>query len=614
MRWLLDSMTRARPLVLGLCLAALGNGPARGDSGLVALVGATVVGQPKLGAATVLIRDGRIEQVGARAKVAVPQECQSIDVQGKFLIPGLVDLASECVDADCLNLNLYYGVTTLRTVGSFNPELTHGQTVAPRVVPAAVVDLAGTPTAGSIPIGGPDEVESVLTDVAGRGAAWVIAEPAVGQDLLTAIVAKARALGLKAGARLGATRLQAALGLKVDSIEHVTSLLTSELTLTPFAFQKDPVSLYTKYVVPQAAVLGLEEKAQNGAFREAGKSHVGFLPGLTSIEYPALRSPPQLDKLPGALQQEPERYGNSSLTLRKSFELMMLATRAFAEAGGLLGVGTHSPGLLNVPGYAVHREMELLVQAGLKPMPALEAATSGGAQILGLSDVGKIAPGMAADLVVLGADPTQDIAATQQIEQVLVAGQPVDRETLLQGGGSGGGEQLGSSWTMDPIVGFDEQTLDQGDVVHGEVFPASAQAMPKVRFIPNDDGFYVRLSGHVQGSEESGLRINLSPDGKRPWDMASYGGPVLRVRGNKQQFWLRVRTLGIQDEDYFSVTFIAEEDWTTIRIPWKTLRQSGRGKQMAFHARDIVGFDIYTRARSGEVFYQLDLDSIRLFE
>jgi hypothetical protein len=221
---------------------------------------------------------------------------------------------------------------------------------------------------------------------------------------------------------------------------------------------------------------------------------------------------------------------------------------------------------------------------------------------------------MVADLLVLGADPTQDIAATQQLEQVLLAGVPVDRETLLRGGAGGGGERLGAPWTRNPIIGFDEQSLENGELVRGEVFPASGTGTPKLRFIQNDEGYYVRLSGGVQGSVEAGLSLRLSEDGTRPWDMASYGGPVLRVRGNKQQFWMRVRTLGVQDQDYFSATFLAEEDWTTIQIPWKTLRQSGRGKQMAFHGRDIVGFDIYTRTRSGEMFYQLDLDYIGLFE
>jgi hypothetical protein len=118
----------------------------------------------------------------------------------------------------------------------------------------------------------------------------------------------------------------------------------------------------------------------------------------------------------------------------------------------------------------------------------------------------------------------------------------------------------------------------------------------------------------VEASEEAGLRLSFSADGQRPWDMASYSGPVVRVRGNNQQFWLRVRTLGVKDQDFFSATFLAGEDWQEIQIPWTALRQSGKGRQLAFHGRDILGFDIYTRARSQEAFYQLDVDYVGLYE
>jgi hypothetical protein len=597
--------------ILGLCLVATAARAQEAPAPL-ALVGATVVGQEKLGPATVLLRGGRIEQVGARAKVTVPDDAEVLEVEGRYLVPGLIDLASECGDPDCLALNLYFGVTTLRSVGKLGPDLGAGLSVAPRVVAAAPVDLAGSQPGAAVQIHGPKDLDLVLSELSGRGARWILAEPAVGPELLRELVTQARAQGLKVGARLGATGLDQALGMGLDSVEHISSVLTSHINLTPFAYQKDAPGLYLRYVVPQLALLDLPGKISSGAFRAAGKSGAAVLPGLASIEYPVLRRAPQMQKLPGALQREPDRHGATSIALREGFDQMKLLTLALRDAGALIAVGSRSPGAMNVPGYAVQRELQLLVEAGFTPAQALAAGTEAGARVLGLADVGKIAPGMAADFLVLGADPLADIAALEQIEHVVAGGRAVERESLLQSGAVV--QRVGSPWTRSYIHGFDDQSLTDGGLVHGQLFPPTGAASPRLRFIESQDGYYVRLSGRVQDGEEAGLRLQLSADGQRPWDMASYSGPTLRVRGNNQQFWLRVRTLGVRDQDFFIGTFQAGEDWNDVQIPWKTLWQAGQGKQLAFSARDVVGLDVYIRGRSGETFYQLDLDGVGLYE
>jgi imidazolonepropionase-like amidohydrolase len=106
------------------------------------------------------------------------------------------------------------------------------------------------------------------------------------------------------------------------------------------------------------------------------------------------------------------------------------AVVAAMHAGGVeLLVGTDAAGP-RIPGFTVHDELQLLVEAGLSPGQALVAATARPAQVLGRTDVGRVAPGQIADLVVLDANPLNDIRSTTRIRGVVLAGRWMDRSAL----------------------------------------------------------------------------------------------------------------------------------------------------------------------------------------
>jgi hypothetical protein len=104
--------------------------------------------------------------------------------------------------------------------------------------------------------------------------------------------------------------------------------------------------------------------------------------------------------------------------------------RAFRKAGGVIAAGTDASNQLLVPGFSQHRELELLVAAGMAPAEALAAATTAGATLLGADSLGTIAAGKAADLVVLGADPLADIRNARKVEQVMVRGRLMAADSL----------------------------------------------------------------------------------------------------------------------------------------------------------------------------------------
>ena len=148
---------------------------------------------------------------------------------------------------------------------------------------------------------------------------------------------------------------------------------------------------------------------------------------------PEVESDPNLKYIP---EDEPDRFGRFTeedrQEWRKTMALMKEATYKFHEAGGLLINGTDSPGAA-LPGWSVHQEMELFVEAGLTPMEALLTTTLNNAKVLGKEDeLDTIEAGKYADLVILDADPLQDITNTQEIHLVIKDGLVLDPELLLE--------------------------------------------------------------------------------------------------------------------------------------------------------------------------------------
>ncbi len=118
---------------------------------------------------------------------------------------------------------------------------------------------------------------------------------------------------------------------------------------------------------------------------------------------------------------------------RRAWRNMLTLVGGFHRAGGVVLAGTDCPNVAIVCGFSLHRELELLVRAGLSPMGALVAATRRPAERLGKSHVfGSVAPGRSADLVVLAADPLADIRNVRKIERVIARGVAHEPARLLE--------------------------------------------------------------------------------------------------------------------------------------------------------------------------------------
>src|SRR5438094_8337746 len=120
--------------------------------------------------------------------------------------------------------------------------------------------------------------------------------------------------------------------------------------------------------------------------------------------------------------------------MRRAWDNILTLVGGFHRAGGMVLAGTDCPNVAIVSGFSLHRELELLVRAGLSPMEAILAATRRPAERLGKRDLlGTIMPGRSADLLVLAADPPADIRNVRRIERVIARGVAHTPEALLAG-------------------------------------------------------------------------------------------------------------------------------------------------------------------------------------
>lgn len=160
---------------------------------------------------------------------------------------------------------------------------------------------------------------------------------------------------------------------------------------------------------------------------------------LSRLDDRATLRDPVLAAVPEAARQDWDVLGminragwseSDFVAFRGARPVQDLFLRIFAAAGGRIAAGTDSPSQLLVPGFSAHREMELLVGAGLSPREALRAATRNGAVLLGVDSLGLLAPGKVADLIVLTKDPLVDIRNTRAIEAVMSRGRLLDADSI----------------------------------------------------------------------------------------------------------------------------------------------------------------------------------------
>lgn len=423
------------------------------DTAVIALTHVTVIdgtGARARDDQTILLRDGRIESVGATARVPIPAAAKVLDLAGHTVIPGLVGLHEHTYlggishPAPMMHSALLYlaaGVTTAMTAGSMLPynELNTKRMIDAGALPGPRLHIAGPYLTGPRPAPGPfrivesaEEAARVVNYWADEGATWfkILGGPTA---VVRAVVNAAHARGLKVTAHLCAVTFTEGALLGVDALQH------GFITNSEYVPGKQPDVCPPTNQKAQADVDPASAEVRESIRRivAAGASVVSTLGAYESFSIRRF----QLDTAEMAMLAPPVRreVEETHATLATSgftvpdrlLTRMMQWERQFVAAGGLLGAGSDPWGTGFMPGYGNLRNYELLIEAGFSAPTSVQIMTLNGARILGEQRrIGSIEPGKAADLVVIHGNLVVNPRAIRDVRIVFRDGYAFDPAKL----------------------------------------------------------------------------------------------------------------------------------------------------------------------------------------
>ena len=377
--------------------------------GTIALVGATLIdgtGRDALADATVIVVNGRITAVGARAAVTVPTGARVMNLQGKTIMPGLWDMHGHLMQIEWGPVYVASGVTTARDMGNVLPfvipfrDAIRNGALGPRLLLAGLIDGGGPNAFGAINAETPDEGRAAVRRYHDLGfeqmKLYSLLQPAV----VGAITDEAHRRGMTVTGHVPtALTLLAALDSGMDQIAHL-----------PVRGDAGSDSVTRIIAALKAHGTVIDPTASWGELlgHSLTEPVSGFQPGVSH--------------LPPVLAQRITRMGTAGIdahTARTRLARTLGILKALHDAGVPVVAGTDE----GVPGFSVYRELELYVQAGFSPMDAIRAATSVSARAMNLEgDVGTLEVGKRADIVVLGANPLERIANIRSVQMVMTNG------------------------------------------------------------------------------------------------------------------------------------------------------------------------------------------------
>lgn len=422
---------------------------------------------------TVVILGGHITEIGESLKIAVPKDSQVVDATGKFLIPGLWDahyhLAQEYsakwAREVSLPLLVANGITGVRDMGGdfdliklLRKEIAAGTLPGPRII-AAGPQLLGCSkdSAQCLASNNADAARRSVIYLKQAGADFIKVQSPVPRDAYFAIADEAKRQGLSFVGHVPEliTAVEAS-DAGQRSMEHSMGIWQSCSTAEPELRKimaealKDPKTTpgyiwgRVEFGLPPRGTLDTfsGEKASQ-LFDRFARNGTWQVPTLVEEQsFALLISGGLMDQrgmnlVPQAMQKSWDLpnilkplSAEDRQDLVKIVPMMLDVVGHMHRAGVRILAGSDAPWLV-VPGFSLHDELVLLVKAGLTPADALRAATSDSAEFLGLQNsLGTVETGKLADLVLLDANPLEDIRNTQKISGVFLQGRYFNRQAL----------------------------------------------------------------------------------------------------------------------------------------------------------------------------------------
>ena len=432
-----------RWLVVLLALTSCGKLGGKKDQ-VIALEGATLIdgagGAPKRDA-VIIIRNGHIEAVARVNEIQIPGNAERINLVGKTIIPGLID-AHAHVERWAAPRYLVWGVTTVRDLHgddalALKNDLNLGSILGPRMFAAGTMIDGVPPTySGATGVATGDQARRAVDQRAVAGVDYIKIYTKITPALLRPLLDEAEKLRLPVAAHLGKIDALTAARAGVVSLEHMAGVVQSASGSAGF-YAAAHQNFLSGWTTEEKGWSSLDSASVARTARALALTRVTIVPTLvvhemlSRLDNPILLSRPGMEDVPenaASVRSVPSLlrrtgWGAADFeAFRRSRRRQDQFVREFKRAGGAIAAGTDAANQLLIPGYSMHEELQLLVEAGLTPLEAITAATRRPAQLLQADSLGQIAAGKVADLVVLNADPTQNITATRNIAWVMTRG------------------------------------------------------------------------------------------------------------------------------------------------------------------------------------------------
>jgi imidazolonepropionase-like amidohydrolase len=424
-----------------------------------------VTGAPAASDMTVVITGDRITEIGPTRSVRAPKDAQIVSGTGKFLIPGLWDMHVHWYLKDYLPLFLANGVTGIRQMWGmpmhhhWRKEQESGSLLGPRLIIASpIIDGPNPIWRESVSVADEAQAREAVRKARQDGADFIKIYSRLTRDAFFAVADETKKLGVPfAGHIPQSVTVAEASDAGQKSIEHLTGILMAcssreeelrkELAAATSAnpgqfssaqFRRINQSIYESFSADKAAAL----------FARLKRNQTWQCPTLTVLRSgaylsdPNFRNDPRLKYMPESVrtQWDPtkdfrfrnrteEDHQMAKLGFRKQTEII----RPMRQAGVEFIAGTDVLNPYCFPGFSLHDELALLVEAGLTPLEALQAATINAARYQAREkELGTVAKDKLADLVLLEANPLEKITNTQKIDAVIMNGKLIDKAQLQQ--------------------------------------------------------------------------------------------------------------------------------------------------------------------------------------
>lgn len=428
---------------------------AAAESSVVAFTGVNVIpmdSERVLRNQTVLVITGVIVEIGP--KVKLPKGTKVIAAKGKFLIPGLVDMHAhllsdgdefpDSIGPDELRVMIANGVTTVRFMIGTPEQLVlrakgkRGEIVAPTIYVASP-QITGREQGNNFVVATPDEAREAVRKSKNAGYDFIKLTTVIEPPIYDAVVDEAKKLGIRVVGHADSRRvgLDRAL-LAGQQIEHLDSYMEALLRDdSPIKGSVSDSHLYVPnnwesldYIDESKIPVLAKRTVESNRFVDPTQHFMKNTFGLARTEQ-TMRAQPDFRFYPKAVQEywfgvyKQARFFRE-VPLEKRARWIKIRDRmikAIYDAGGKIMAGSDTPEFLWLYGFTLHRELRALADAGLPNYAVLEAATRNPSMFFGTDNkVGTIEVGRRADLVLLDANPLDDISNTEKRAGVMLDG------------------------------------------------------------------------------------------------------------------------------------------------------------------------------------------------